>query len=220
MTFWGSQPDLFLALCCTGPPSELRQGRSHVWVACLMSLGDFRTGGPLHPPQTSAIINGTKIGHQTRYKRVICSSFVGIMLLNTFKILFVLICLLCFDSRKADCECMGFSPIIALNSNKIKYMVSPHAYQVTDQFCFNLVYLIYRTSWSVSLKKYVKRFLLSTYNCLQFMPWKGESVQMNPDKISYKTNKNQHAEIPAVIALFCHKRSVGQSNHVFFLGKT
>lgn len=37
---------------------------------------------------------------------------------------------------------------------------------------------------------------------------------MNPDKISYKTNKNQHAEMPAVIALFCHKRSVGQSNHV------
>lgn len=166
MIFWGFQPDLFLALCCTGPPSELRQGR----VACLSSLGDFRTEGPLQPPQTPAIINGTKIGHQTRYKRVICSSFVCIMLLNTFKRLFVLICLLCFDSRKADGERTGFSPTIALNSNTIEYIVSPHAYQVTDQFCFNLVYLIYHTSWSVSLKKYVKRFLLSTYNCLQFMP--------------------------------------------------
>lgn len=40
---------------------------------------------------------------------------------------------------------------------------------------------------------------------------------MNPDKISYRTNKNQHAEMTAVIALFCRKRSVGQSNHVFLL---
>ena len=42
---------------------------------------------------------------------------------------------------------------------------------------------------------------------------------MNPDKISYKTNKNQHVEMPAVIALFCHKMSVGQSNHVFLSWK-
>lgn len=38
---------------------------------------------------------------------------------------------------------------------------------------------------------------------------------MNPDKISYKTNKNQHVEMPAVIGLFCHKKSVGQSNQFF-----
>lgn len=177
--------------------------------ACLISLGDFRTEGPLY-----AHLNATKIGHQARDKRVICSFFVCIVLLNTLKILFVLICLLCFDSRKADGECTGFLPIIALNSNTIKYTVSSHDYQVTNQFCFNLVYLNYHTSWSVSLKKYVERLLLSADNCLQFMPWKGESAQMNPDKISYKTNKNQHAEMPAVIALFCHKRSVGQSNHV------
>jgi len=75
------------------------------------------------------------------------------MLLNIFKRLFVLICLLCFDSRKAADECIGFSPVIALNSDTIKYIVSLHAYQVTDQLCFNLVYLIYRTSWGVSVKK-------------------------------------------------------------------
>lgn len=138
---------------------------------CLPHLpGGLQDRRPPPTPQTPAIINGTKIGHKTRYKRVICSSFVCIMLLNTLKRLFVLSCLLCFDSRKADGERTGFSPTIALNSNTIEYIVSPHAYQVTDQFYFNLVYLIYHTSWSVSLKKYVKRFLLSTYNCLQFMP--------------------------------------------------
>lgn len=93
-----------------------------------------------------------------------------IMLLNTFKILFVLICLLCFDSRKAGGEYTGFLPITALNSNTIKYTVRSHVFQVTDQFCFNLVCLIYHTSWSVSLKKYVERLLFSADSCLQFMP--------------------------------------------------
>lgn len=219
-----SNEKLFLRLCqwCSGVPSPTPFPCSllylaSIWTtsrwdahleACLVSLGDFRTKVPLY-----AYLNATKIGHQTRYKRAICSFFVCIMLLNTFKI-FVLICLLWFDSRKADGECTGFLPITALNSNTIKHKVSSHVYQVTDQFCFNLVYLIYHTSWSVSLKKCVKRLLFSTDNCLQFMPWKGESAQMNPDKISYKTNKNQHAGMPAVIALFCHKRSVGQSKHV------
>lgn len=197
-------PDLFPALLLN--LASIKTGNTS---GCLPHLpGRFRTEDPLYVHW-----NATKIGHQARYKRVICSFFVCIIL-NTFKILFVLICLLCFDSRKADGECTGFSPIIALNSNAIKYTVSSHIYQVTDQFCFSLVYLIYHTSWSVSLKKYIERLLFPTDNCLQFMPWKGESAQMNPDKISCKTNKNQHAEMPAVIALFCHKRSVGQSNHV------
>lgn len=108
--------------------------------ACLISLGDFRTEGPLY-----AHLNAIKIGHQTTYKRVICLFYVCIVLLNTFKMLFVLICLLCFDSRKDDGECTGFLPIIALNSNTIKYTVSSHFYQVTNQFFLDLVYLIYHT---------------------------------------------------------------------------
>lgn len=148
LLYWASVWTMSRQFACLGCLPHLPRG-----------LQDRR---PPPPPQTSAIINGAKIRHQTKYKRVICSSFVCIMLLNTFKRLFVLICLLCFDSRKADGECTWFSPIIALNSNTVKYIVSPHAYQVTEQFCFNLVYLIYCTSWSVSLKKYVKIFLPST----------------------------------------------------------
>lgn len=62
--FWGYQSDLFLTLCCTRPPPELCQGRWHVWAVCLISLGNLRTESPLHPPQTPAIINGTKIDNQ------------------------------------------------------------------------------------------------------------------------------------------------------------
>lgn len=207
---WFSAPVLFFALSCIWSPSELHQDWSHIWMPASSPWGTSEQNPP--PPHTH--LNATKIGHQARYKRVICSFFVCIMLLHTFKILFVPICLLCFDSRKAGGEYTEFLPITALNSNTIKYTVRSHVFQVTDQFCFNLVCLIYHTSWSVSLKKYVERLLFSTDSCLQFMPWKEESAQMNPDKIPYKTNKNQHAEMPAVIALFCHKRSVGQSNHV------
>lgn len=219
MMFWGSRPQTFSLLFAVFGLhlNYIRTGRTSGSLPHLPG-GLQNRSPPLCLPKCH------KIGHQTRYKRAIFSFFVCIVLLNTFKILFVLICLLWFDSRKADGECTGFLPITALNSNTIKYMVSSHVYQVTDQFCFNLVYLIYHTSWSVSLKKNVKWLLFSSDNCLQFMPWKGESAQMNPDKISYKTNKNQHAEMPAVIALFCHKRSVGQSNHVvvffFSFGKT
>lgn len=105
----------------------------HVCIICLSSLGDLWMEPPPLPnqpfkmAQKSAIKQGNLL--------VLC-----IMLLNTIKRLFVLICPLCFGSRKARGEFMGFSPIITLNSKANEWMVSLHTHQVTDHFCFNLLH--------------------------------------------------------------------------------
>lgn len=67
MMFWSSQSD-FLTLWCTGPPSELCQGRLHVWVACPIFLGDFRTEGSLYAPklQTSQMVKKLVIEQGTK----------------------------------------------------------------------------------------------------------------------------------------------------------
>lgn len=104
----------------------------HVCIICPSSLGDLWIEPPFR-------ISHLKWHKNRPSNKVICLYFVS-WLLNAIKRLFVLICPLCFDSRKARGEFMGFSPIITLNSKANEWMVSPRAHQVTDHFCFNLLY--------------------------------------------------------------------------------